>query len=992
MSERVRCALATGAAVFVCSVPSIRADLREPLVEAGRLSHPPTIDGRVHEREWKAAAHLTNFPVWTLRTYAKEPLDVRLGYDERSLYFAFRCTMPDRALEDLPPRGERDSFLWGRPYVRLVLRSGTAPVWVMLDPRGTLADARDGDRGWNGRWTYETRIDATGWSVEGRIAFADLGRPVPDPGETWQVEARSSSVGWSGSLVFAGDEALQCRPDRWPSPLPGKNRLSAHLSRAEDAPRQIVTEIELLPFEGEPRYVDQRGQGPASRLQLSVRRPPSRFQRTIRLDADRVEPLSYELPEEGSYYATLSVTEAQNGRLAYRSRGFWFSLAPNQETLERLSLRLGEIQADLARLPAGARSVLEGEGDEISAGLDRCRRDLSPAWAERRWDALADRLSAIEGRIDRYQHRVRYTSLRGEGATPSRFGLSAVSSLVKLPRDAALPGPLRAEVSLSAARNERESFQVAILPFGEDLRDVQVETTALAGPGGASIPRESIEISLVEYVKIDWDPAYATDRRGWWPDPLVPPRAPFRVSGRLACQPLWVTIHVPPGTPAGDYHGTITTREADAAPESLAVRLHVWDFELPREGHLKTHTWDEVEPFARFYNLDTYPVEWYLRLCDLLLKNRLNPGFAGVNYAPRQPAPDGSYDFRTTERVLRHCRERGLTRFSVLQMRKGRYTADEAAQVYAFVEAYAELLRKQGWLDRALVELWDEPLLHEWPDVKARAERIHEVAPGLKVQLFANLSEGPYAFWTEEARRLGSDLIDIWAPIPPIEAPQVQARGGEIWTYFCTLARGTAPNLYIDRPAVYQRTIGWHSFMYNVDGFEHWSVNSFERNIRPGRPLAEKWPHVSWDARSYRAFNGEGQLVYPGEGGEPWPSLRLEVFRDSMEDYEYLYRLRELADQTGPELGPAELARIRQWLAPEQYLLVKYPREVRTTLEHTIRFPDQPERFLEARAAIAAAIERLQAARRSPSTGSKAPSGVTRGRESGNTISHVPGR
>jgi Glycoside hydrolase 123, catalytic domain/Glycoside hydrolase 123 N-terminal domain len=965
MGERVRRALAIGACVFVSSVPAARADLREPRIEAGRLAHPPAIDGRVEEGEWTGAARLASFPVWTLRTYAEEPLQVRLGYDERSFYFAFRCSVPDRgALDGLPARGARDSFLWGRPYVRLVLRSGATSVWIMLDPRGTLADARGEDQGWNGRWAYETRIDDSGWSAEGRIAFADLGLAVPAAGETWQVEAQDSAVGWSGTLVFAGDRALLCVPDPWPAPRPGQNRLTVRLSRGGGSPRAVVAEIELLPFEGEPRYVDQEGQGPASHLQLSVRRPPSTFRRTIRLDApgSRTESLAYELPEEGSYYATLGVEDVEGGRLLHRSRGFWFQLAPNRKTIERLSLRLGEVRADLARLPAGARSALRGERDRISAELDGCRQDLAPAWAGRRWDGLADRLAALESRIDRYQHHVRNVSLRGEASVGSEFGVSAVSSLVKLPRDAALPVPLQAEVALSAARNERESFQVAILPFGEELRDVRVEATALAGPGQATIPRESIETSLVEYVKIDWDSDYETDRRGWWPDPLVPLRGPFLVPGGVTCQPVWVTVHVPPGTPAGDYRGTITVRPADAEAQTLAVKLHVWDFELPREGHLKTHTWDAVEPFARFYNLDAYPVEWYLRLSDLLLKNRLNPGFAGVNYAPRSPAPDGSYDFRTTEKVLRHCLDRGLTRFSILQMRKGRYAPEEAAQVYAFVKAYADFLREKGWLDKALVELWDEPLLHEWPDVKARAEKIHEIAPGLKVQLFANLGEGPYAFWTEEARRLGTDrLIDIWAPIPPIEAPDLQARGGEVWTYFCTLARGTAPNLYIDRPAVYQRTIGWHSFMYNVDGFEHWSVNSFERNVHPGWPLFEKWPHVPWDARSIGAFSGEGQLVYPGEGGEPWPSLRLEVFRDSMEDYEYLYRLRELAGHAGPRVDAAELGRIRQWLAPEQYLLLKYPREVRTTLEGTIRYPDQPERFLEARAAIAEAIERLQA-------------------------------
>jgi hypothetical protein len=313
------------------------------------------------------------------------------------------------------------------------------------------------------------------------------------------------------------------------------------------------------------------------------------------------------------------------------------------------------------------------------------------------------------------------------------------------------------------------------------------------------------------------------------------------------------------------------------------------------------------------------------------------------------------------EGVLQYCIEQGLTRFSVLQMRKGRYNEEESRQIYAFIKAYADFLRNKGWLDRALVELWDEPLLQEWPDVKARAERIRQLAPDLKLQLFANLSEGPYAFWTEEAKRHGSDrLIDIWAPIPPIEAPDLQARGGEIWTYFCTLARGVAPNFYIDRPAVYQRTIGWHCWMYHVDGFEHWSVDSFERNTHPGKPLSEKWPHIAWDPRSIGAFSGEGQLIYPGAEGQPLPSLRLEIFRDSMDDYEYLYRLRELANNARGQLDPADLARIRQLLAPEQYLLIKYPREVKTTLEDTIRFPDQPERFLEARTALAQAIEWLQ--------------------------------
>ncbi len=940
------------------------ADLNEPLIQIGQFLHPPVIDGKLEDPAWKISAHLANFPVWTLRSYAEEPLEVHFGYDQQNLYFSFRCSVQNgEELNKLGPRKERDSFLWGDSYIRMQLKKADWAVWIMLDPRGSLADARNEDQSWNGKWIYETRIDPKGWTVEGQIAFSDLGQSVPVVGEHWQIEVQDNAVSWGGEAVFAGEMSLSCLSNPWPAPSPGENHLPIHLALSNGIPRTVAAEIELIPFEGEPHYVNQQGQGPSSNLELAIRRPPLRFQRRISLVPVRFanENLTYQLPEEGSYYATLSVRAVGTDELLYRSRGFWFTLSPNRSWLDRLKLRLGEMRAAVVQLPASLLPVLQTEVNRLESRLADCNSSLEPAWKSQQWGELAEKISQIEGDLDRFQHKVSYLALRQSYSPGVKFGVSAVHSLMKLQRDAALPVPVRVDISISAAKNERESFQIAILPFGENLKDVQVEIGPFEGPAGARISPDEFQTSLVDYVKIDWDSDYETDRRGWWPDPLIPLSGPFQVSGGLSCQPLWVTVHVPSTVPAGKYRGTISIRPSNAEPASVAVNLRVWDFEIPMQGHLKTHTWDSAETFAQFYNLKEYPMDWYLRICDLLLKNRLNPGFAGVNYTKPEPGPDGNYNFETSARVLQYCLERGLTRYSILQMRKGKYSAEEGERVYTFIKAYADFLRKKGWLDRALVELWDEPLLQEWPDVKARAERIRQLAPDLKVQLFANLSEGPYAFWTEDARKFGSDrLIDIWAPIPPIEAPDLQARGGEIWTYFCTLARGVAPNFYIDRPAVYQRTIGWHSWMYHVDGFEHWSVNSFERNIRPGKPLPEKWPNVPWDARSIGAFSGEGQLVYPGPNGQPWPSLRLEIFRDSMEDYEYLYRLRELLNSSGEKIAPVELARIRQLLAPEQYLLIKYPREVKTTLENTIRFPDQPERFLEARTAIAQAIERLQ--------------------------------
>jgi hypothetical protein len=50
----------------------------------------------------------------------------------------------------------------------------------------------------------------------------------------------------------------------------------------------------------------------------------------------------------------------------------------------------------------------------------------------------------------------------------------------------------------------------------------------------------------------------------------------------------------------------------------------------------------------------------------------------------------------------------------------------------------------------------------------------------------------------------------------------------------------------------------------------------------------------------------------------------------------------------------------RQLLYPEDYLIYKYPRKIKVTLENTLRYPDQPELILDTRQKIAQAIEYLQ--------------------------------
>jgi hypothetical protein len=529
----------------------------------------------------------------------------------------------------------------------------------------------------------------------------------------------------------------------------------------------------------------------------------------------------------------------------------------------------------------------------------------------------------------------------------------------KIRRDGMYTYPVSDKIKLSAARNEYESFQLVIQPFGKDIKGLEVSSSDLVNESGDKIPESEIEISWVEYNLIDRQPSYLIEYEGWHADPLMPINAPIDIKGEEINRPFWITVYVPEDAAPGTYVGRIACTTDDGNGPSVSMTLKIWDFGLPTEPHLKTHTWDGLETMADFYNVEEVPLDWYLNFCEVLLKNKMSPGFAGVNYIDQKPAKRGKYDFSKVEKVLEFCFERGLTSYSMIQMRKGFYTEKEKKDVYRFIHDYAKFLRERGWLDKALIEVWDEPTIVRLPAVIQRAKDLREMDPDLTLQLFA-FGHKEFDFWDPEAKKYGLvDLIDIWSPWPLVESPESQANGVEIWSYFCTLARSNAPNFYTETTPVYKRSIAWHSWMFGIDAFEHWSTNSYSRNTFPGEPVSEKWPNRLWDSKTYMNFHGEGQLVYPGPDGVCIPSLRLEVFRDGMDDYEYLYKLKELIEKCEAERADIDLTEYRKLLRVEDYLLIKYPKELTFTQENTIRYPDQPERFFEARNKLANAIEEL---------------------------------
>jgi hypothetical protein len=174
-----------------------------------------------------------------------------------------------------------------------------------------------------------------------------------------------------------------------------------------------------------------------------------------------------------------------------------------------------------------------------------------------------------------------------------------------------------------------------------------------------------------------------------------------------------------------------------------------------------------------------------------------------------------------------------------------------------------------------------------------------------------------------------------------------QKKGGEITWYISCDQKYPQPNYFIDAPAMDPVMVPWITWRLGLNGILYWALNFWSQTVDP-------WLNPVTYLSGYfcsggYVLNGEGSLIYPGsrvrrytgqkDVDGPVSSIRFELLREGIEDYEYLWLLRSLGD--------GELA---DKIASE---LVRGVRE----------FTRDPSALLEARAKMAARLEQL--ARRS---------------------------
>ena len=463
---------------------------------------------------------------------------------------------------------------------------------------------------------------------------------------------------------------------------------------------------------------------------------------------------------------------------------------------------------------------------------------------------------------------------------PPAFRVSFETALEKLfPGETERAAADAKSGSVSLAANEYEPFQL-IVSAARDLKSVTVVPSDAVSSSGAKIASENFEVNAVGYVAVIkpfYTPYYVrVPNEPKWPDPLIPTNR-VDVKG-TTIQPFWITVYAPPGTAAGDYAAAFTVTADGERPVTADFAVHVWNFTLPKVSHLRTAFWLYPNFIREFYKLkidDPVSDRMVEKYEYDMLAHRMSPLEMSIDRpAPVPEIVEGrDTDFAAWDAWMERAVNAGLNFFS-LPLKSD----DDKKTVVLKARAWGRHMKDKGWRDLACVFLVDETT--DGRDLRAW---VHEGDPSLRNALTWHPVDDP--------------TVDIW--IPQIErgfaefpeaVSKARAEGKILWMYSSSPTTGSEPqrtafypNTNIDFPATHPRLLPWVCWKENLEGYLYWCVNHWAKN--------------PWEtAETFRRQNGNGSFYYPGADG-PVHSIRLEAFRDGMEDYEYFYLLRERAER-----------------------------------------------------------------------------------------------
>lgn len=547
----------------------------------------------------------------------------------------------------------------------------------------------------------------------------------------------------------------------------------------------------------------------------------------------------------------------------------------------------------------------------------------------------------------------------GVGQDVSPPTLWAVDPHVKVFRDAT-PPETSGRVVMRAARNEYEPGQF-IVYSATALPQVRIECSGLQHVNGtSSIGLENLVWNFVGFVPIKTN---TKESEATWvrrapceiPDPLLESRTMDLPAA--TAQPVWLTVYVPEDAAPGLYRGEAAAVAGDARAV-IPIEFTVDPFVLPDERHLLVTNWFSGEKIAAAHKTELWSEAFWTvleRYARNMAAHRQNVVETPCQLIEATRADDGSlvFDYARFDRFVELFQRAGVAErielTAVAWTRKGwgsevvpgvavsdketgeRLSLNAKTGLQFFLADLERHLDQRGWLAKAMIHICDEPAVYNLATWRSASQLVHEAAPRLRrIEAIETIDfSGDLEVWVPKLNQ-----FDRWR-----QAYDARRGDGEFWYYICCDPYGNVyPNRFLDYPLSRIRILHWINFSEQLTGYLHWGLTS--------------WGEDPFGVPREGLPPGDTHVIYPGKDG-PLNSIRWEIERDSIEDFEYLRLLSDKTAELKNRLGPSA-----NWLAPRR----RAEELCRRVVPAISNCEKEPERISAVRQAIAEEIVALDEA------------------------------
>lgn len=513
--------------------------------------------------------------------------------------------------------------------------------------------------------------------------------------------------------------------------------------------------------------------------------------------------------------------------------------------------------------------------------------------------------------------------LAGTGYGKTDIKIAVVNPMEKVFQDDTLAQNKEANVlHLECAANEYEPAQFAIRS-NRKLKNVSIKLGDLVNKErGYKILSKNLKWNFIGYIPIKKNTPEVTDcgRHKYVPNGELLCKAPCNVPDALLdkksltidanqTQPVWLTVYVPERTPPGSYVGKATVI-THSVKKIIPIKLTVYPFKLPKDRHLYVTYWINIDRIAKAYHVKKYSKKfWEIleRYAQNMYQHRQNVFMVPWQLIKVYREKDNklSFDYSIFDHYIEvfmhagvsdmieishiaHFGEGGwqskkivLDSVNIIDKKTGNvvYLPDNQG-MSALLRSLQKHLEKKGWLNKSVIHVADEPSFHNIASWKKAARFVRKYAP--KIRTIDAI----------EATGFGN-LLDIYvAHLGYIRNwdsyRRAQRLGAELWFYTCCQPYGYYPNRFLDYSLIKTRILHWMNYAFDINGYLHWALGAWTNN--PFGTPNTKYPP------------GDTYVVYPGKNG-PLNSIRWEMLRESLEDYEYLWLLESKTRQIKKQLG-----------------------------------------------------------------------------------------